>query len=1472
GPSVDADYLDALMGLMEMQDGSAVDAAFEAAAGASSAAESQALPTNEPDESSIDDVAALPASIPGASIQVVFVDAGVQDADTLVEGLRQGAEGNTQWLIVRLSEDADGVEQISQTLSGLSGIDAVHLLSHSDGQSIRLGNTRLSIDTADGYAGDLANWGAALDADADLLIYGCELANSDEGRALIDSIAALTDADVAASDDLTGHRSLGGDWELEYSLGTIDYASAFQMTEWLGLLAETESTADATLQAKSSEVPLTFEENLGQTDTAVDFLARGSGYTVFLSDGDAVLSLADGAVLTLDVVSDQTPTTVVGVDELVGRSHYLLGEPSEWIRDVGKFGAVEYENIYDGINVRYYGYGRHLEYDFIVGPGAEVGQITLQMDGAQSVAIGEGGELVITMSGSNETIRFRAPYSYQESADGARQTVESHYLIREDGSVGFAVGDYDHSRELVIDPILDYGTYLGGLGTETAEAIKVDSSGNAYITGTTASADFPTTTGPFGTTGGNDVFVTKLSADGSTVLYSTYLGGTGNDFGYDIDIDASGNAYVVGKTASADFTTTAGAYDEVLSGSSDGFVLKLDATGSTVLYGSYIGSNLSNDSAFGVAVDGSGQAYVTGTLAGSITGFATAGAYQATPGGGADAFLAVVAADGSGIVYGSYFGGSGGDQTLDIAIDGSGAAYLTGFTNGTDLPVTGNAYQSTSGGGKDAFIVKLDPLGGGASDLVYSSYLGGTGNDEAKSIALDASGRAYIAGYTVSTDFDTTTGAYDTVYGGGGNDDAFFAVVDTGLSGAASLAYSTFLGDTADDDARGIAVDSSGIAWITGTAVSAAFPTTGDAYDATRGGTRDAFISAINPLGSGAADLVYSTFLGGSANEYGYDIALDGADNLYVVGETQSADFDSTTGAYDETLAGTSDGFIAKFWSDTLIVDTTNDVVDGTTTSISALLSNKGADGFISLREAIIATNNTAGADTIQLLAGTYLITTAGIGDDSAATGDLDIMDGLTINGAGSGLTIIDGGGDGAAGGLDTDRVFDILSGNVSFSELTIQHGEHKSDAGGGVRVDSIASLSLTSVVLKNNVSKDGGAISSDGILVLQSVTVDGNFAQNKGGGILNTGNATITDTTISNNTANTQGGGGVYENGSTTAFTNVTISGNSTSDNGGGIYTRGSASFQNVTVTNNSATAGGGIFESGSTPTVRNILVAGNTAATDDDLAGIFSSLGNNLIGDVGTASGFTDGVNGDQVGSGGSPIDPLLGVLTDNGGATLTHALLAGSTAIDAGSNTGPTTDQRGTARDATYDIGAFEFLAGSKVSFTIGSTPSISEDLTETATFTVTLSGDALTGSDTASVEITVSGTALSGTDYDDFVSAIVTAAASTAGVTFDGTDTLTFDSAFNGGSGLGAFTFTVDAIDDAAVEGTETMVATLSNATVTGGAATFATFSDSFTEAGNTNITAHTPDSGSTWTQYFNDSTYAEALIDGVLDVV
>ncbi len=475
------------------------------------------------------DVADSPTFDPALPLEVVFVDSAVDDAETLLDGLRGEGDDQTQWLVVELAADQDGIEQITATLSELSGVDAIHIVSHGDGQGIQLGNARLDAESAQGYSGDLASWAGSLDQDADLLIYGCDLASTSEGRALIDSIAALADCDVAASDDATGHESLGGDWQLEYTLGEIESAIAFSFDaqqDWWGVLetadpsASTDSSSDGqgeeTPSLELNELALAFEQNTGQTDSAVDYLARGEGYSVFLTEGDAVIDLeVDDSrhVVRLDLVGANLDPEATGLDPLAMTSNYLIGDSANWQTDVTNFSSVRYESVYDGIDLRYYGNQRQLQYDFIVDAYRDPNAIRLNFDGVIDVAINDAGELELMLDDAGNFITFAAPFSYQYGEDGSLIEVQSAYIIHDDGTVGFTLGEYDISRELVIDPVLNYSTVLGGTGNDAAYHITEDGAGNVYVLGTTYSTDFPATTGSH--SGSADIYVAKLTLNGS---------------------------------------------------------------------------------------------------------------------------------------------------------------------------------------------------------------------------------------------------------------------------------------------------------------------------------------------------------------------------------------------------------------------------------------------------------------------------------------------------------------------------------------------------------------------------------------------------------------------------------------------------------------------------------------------------------------------------------------------------------------------------------------------------------------------------------------------------------------------------------------------------------------------------------------------------------------------------------------------
>jgi len=490
-------------------------------------------------------------------------------------------------------------------------------------------------------------------------------------------------------------------------------------------------------------------------------------------------------------------------------------------------------------------------------------------------------------------------------------------FVERPGGWGIAVGSYDPTQLLVIDPLV-YSTYIGGSGTDRGYAIAVDGSGNAYVTGFTRSTDYDVTPGAFQTTYGGgleDVFVTKLNAAGTALVYSTYIGGIIDDYGTAIAVDGSGNAYVTGYTSSTNYPVTPGAFQTTNGGIRDVFVTKLNATGTALVYSTYIGGS-GEDYGYGIAVDGSGNAYVTG-YTWSTNYPVTPGAFQTTKSttllSERDVFVTKLNATGTALVYSTYLGGSDSDYGYAIAVDGSGNAYVTGYTLSTDYDVTPGAFQTRKEGGADVFVTKLNATG---TALVYSTYIGGSGSDRGNAIAVDGSGNAYVTGETNSTNYDVTPGAFQTTNGGGW--DVF--VTKLNATGTA-LVYSTYIGGSDNDEGNAIAVDGSGNAYVTGETSSTDYDITPGALQTTKSTTNsyetDVFVTKLNAAGTA---LVYSTYIGGSDDDVGYAIAVDGSGYAYVTGYTRSTDYDVTPGAFQTTYGGGGgDVFVTKVCHSTII-------------------------------------------------------------------------------------------------------------------------------------------------------------------------------------------------------------------------------------------------------------------------------------------------------------------------------------------------------------------------------------------------------------------------------------------------------------------------------------------------------------------------------------------------------------------------
>jgi hypothetical protein len=734
------------------------------------------------------------------------------------------------------------------------------------------------------------------------------------------------------------------------------------------------------------DMPLFFE-----ADSSSQFSAFGNNSALSISTAGSQIVLRKSAEETATVqmllVGANPAAQILGDGEMSGKINYFVGAPAQWRSGVATFSKVRVAEIYPGINLVYYGNQKRLEYDFNIAPGANPDSIQICFDGADKISINSQGELVLKV-GDGE-IRQPAPVVYQMVAD-VRKEISGGYKIVNANTIAFAVGNYDHDLPLVIDPILSYSTYFGGTAGETAWAVAVGTNdGSIYITGQTFSQKAFTngipvppfsTNGAFSTTdafqtnfqGGKidgDAFVAKFDSSGQNLLYLTYLGGNADEVALGIAVDGSGCAFVTGYTDSTNFPTTTNAIYPKIAGvlnknvkayPVDAFVAKLNPGGSNLLYSTYLGGSQA-DIGNAIAVDSSDNAYVTGYS--YSTNFPATNAIQNhlactySEFFNANAFVTEIASNGMSLVFSTYLGGTNFDEGKGIALDTSNNIYVAGFTSSTNFPTINsisNSFTSLFGTNSysynghllnsssnklnfasDAFVTKFQPFSTNwirslsyspsnqvysISNLVYSTYLGGTNDDVANAIAVDGSGAAYVTGWTISTNFPDTVGTNVIVNNLTNNffitTNVFLTKITNGIS--AGIDYSVVFGGNASDVGYGVAVDSSGNAFVVGTTASTNFPPLNNLglLRATNSGGNDVFVTAFN---TNASALLYSIYLGGNGNDYGYGIAVDPADNVYVVGQTESTNFPATTlstnfpiyNAWQPKRNGTNDTFLA---------------------------------------------------------------------------------------------------------------------------------------------------------------------------------------------------------------------------------------------------------------------------------------------------------------------------------------------------------------------------------------------------------------------------------------------------------------------------------------------------------------------------------------------------------------------------------
>ncbi len=684
------------------------------------------------------------------------------------------------------------------------------------------------------------------------------------------------------------------------------------------LAASGAPSPDAALsQARTAlaRLPLRFEANRGQWDPAVRYAARANGYALLLTAAGPVVAFPGSQRVAIRLLDSNPAAPIEALDPLPSHTDYFLGSRDGWHTGVPNYSRVRYGAIYPGIDVVYYGNPSRLEYDFVLQPGADPGAIRLNFRGAGHLRITAEGDLAFESAGTSMV--QEKPVIYQQDGPTAtRRQVQGSYVLMARNVVGIRLAHYDRSEPLVIDPTLVYSTFMGGSGRDQIKAARLDSAGRLYVAGSTETNDLVATTNTYqaANAGLTDIFIAVIDTTpgkGFPILYFSYAGGTGNDIPLAMALDSSGNIYITGTTNSTDFPTAGSAIQTAGAGSNivSGFVLELNpglSSGtSSLVYSSYLGGTTGNQSANGIALDASGNIYIIGTT--NATDFPVSStAYQSTLNGLQDAFLCKIAPTSSTLAYSTYLGGELEDDGRGIAIASNGLVYFAVNTNSTQFPLAGVAYQSSLAGNYDIAIGAMDMTQSGSGSLVYATYFGGSDNDEARKLSLDASGNLLLTGFTLSSDFPVTPDAIQPAYGG--NSDAFVLVVNP--ANPAFLLYSSYLGGADGEVGSDIAADTAGFLYITGYTISADFPTTANAPQPLWGRGIDIFVTKLQRGVAGLPGLPWSTYAGGKGSNSGLALVVGPDGTVYVAGYAGSqfqATSNATQGAFD---GGYSDGFI----------------------------------------------------------------------------------------------------------------------------------------------------------------------------------------------------------------------------------------------------------------------------------------------------------------------------------------------------------------------------------------------------------------------------------------------------------------------------------------------------------------------------------------------------------------------------------